>query len=242
MRTLKTMSAAALMLATTAMVLMAAPTAAQAQALFRVGGGIFIPVGGNATVTSSRNQLDTGDAAVTTEEDFNDDSGIGVTVFGMLTPLPILDVGVAMHFIPSYAIADDSNNSFEIGRQTDLNLRLGSTIPLGVIDLAVHGEGGLTFIGIQDEEVPTACESVNLEVCQLFDRDGFEEDNNRVGFNAGVGAAVRYSVAPFIGLRGGLDFQFYSSQLFNGSNDLVSFDTDVAATRFRLTLGVDFSL
>ncbi len=236
---------AALLVCAGALMLSALFPSAAVAGPFKAGFDVFVPSGASGTVDSTVVDNFAGDADQKTSEDFDGDSGLGLTVWGSFNVIPRFDIGLALHFIPTLAVADNDKNSFELGSQLDFNLRVGSTIPLGVVDLAIYGEGGLTAFSLTDVDPPTACDTggSRSRLCRLYDTGQFDQDKTEsLGFNAGAGVAVRYGVVPFFGLRLGLDFQYYDVQLFNGSSPDSSFTADLTGTRFRLHFGVDFDL
>lgn len=223
-----------------------APTQRAEAGIFKAGVEVFIPVSGDGTVDSTTTDTFVADGAQDREEEFDESTPLGLTLYGTLGVIPFLDVGLALHFTPDFKLTDKDKVEYPLGSATDLNLRLGTTIPLPAIDLSIYGEGGLTLFGLTDEDPPEACKGggVTSRLCQLYERDDFTDETSPVGLNAGVGAMIRYGVVPFFGVHAGLDFHFYSFQLFKGTNNTNNtlLTEDLTGTRFRLFFGVDFDL
>ncbi len=216
--------------------------------IFKAGAKFFFPVSGDGTVKSAIGDQSLAGGVQKREEDFNEGSALGFGLYGTLGLIPFLDAGLSFSHIPGLKMNDFDKVSYELGSQTDLNLRLGTSIPTGLVDLILYAEGGLTLFGLGDAEAPEACSDggVSSSLCQLYQTDSFEDKTEPLGFNAGGGIAVRYGVVPFFGLTAGLDFQFYQVQLFNGTQgqapNLNVLTEDLTATRLRLSFGVDFDL
>ena len=80
-----------------------------------------------------------------TEFSQDETSGLGVTVYGLIGVLPIVDAGLAIHYLPTFEVTDEDKTTHKLGSETDLNLRLGVTLPVPAVLLSAHGEGGLTL-------------------------------------------------------------------------------------------------
>lgn len=224
---------------------LSAASQAQAQGIFKAGARIFVPVGGTGTVDSTLVDTFAADDDQKRTEEFGDASGLGISLFGTLSAIPFLDVGLALHYLGTAQFEDDDKVAYEIGSQTDLNLRLGTKIPIiPDLSLSIFGEGGLTFVGLTDADSPEECRSGGNQsrLCRIYDLGDFKDETAPFGFNAGGGVVARYGVVPFLGLSLGLDFQYYQVQLFKGSTPDEEFTADLSGTRFRLTFGVDFDL
>jgi len=214
--------------------------------IFKAGAQVFIPVSGDATVASTATDTFIADGAQDREEEFDESTPLGFTLYGTLGLIPFLDAGLAFHFTPNLKFTDNDKVEYPLGSITDINLRLGTSIPLPAIDIAIYGEGGISLFGITDEDVPVACGGggVNSRLCQIYEREDFEEKTEPIGFNAGAGFMIRWGVVPFFGLHTGLDFHFYTFQILNGTNTTNNtvLTEDLTGTRFRLFFGVDFDL
>jgi hypothetical protein len=214
--------------------------------IFKLGAEIFVPISGDVTAKSTQTDEFVSDGAQDKEEEFDESTALGFTFYGTVGFIPFLDVGLVFYLIPDLRLSDQDKIEYPVGSATDLNLRIGTSIPLPAVDISIYGEGGLTLFGITDEPTPEACTGggVNSRLCQIYERDAFEDDTSPIGFNAGAGFMLRYGVVPFFGFHGGMDFHFYSFQVFNGSNSSNNtvLTEDLSGTRFRLFFGVDFDL
>jgi opacity protein-like surface antigen len=164
----------------------------------------------------------------------DDTSGFGVTVYGMIGALPLVDAGLAIHYLPTLEVSDNDKTTHKIGSETDLDLRLGVSLPVPDILVAVHGEGGLTLY------------SPDGEMKDMADRYDTDE-TSPVGYNAGVGVKVGYSIMPMVSLTLGAEYQYYSFELFSGSKSSAGIGTETetlsaSGTRLKINFGVNFDL
>ncbi len=187
----------------------------------------------------------------TSSGDVDDSSGIGFTVYGLLGIFDSVDAGLAVHHLGTVEHVREDKTAFQLGSQTDLNLRLAYSLPIPAVLVSIHGEGGLTLFSGAKEQPYLPIDSDPL----TYDTSTYKnDDTSSLGWNAGGGLQVGYSVLPFFNLFVGADFQFYEVQLFKGSgldgapgdtltgNTGQDIESNLAGSRVRFALGLEFNL
>lgn len=221
---------------------LAFPTSAQADEFLRTGFAIWVPTGGATIEEISDRKHPAGE--------LDDSSGIGVSLYGLLGLADDVDMGLALHYLPTVEHVREDKTAFEIGSQTDLNLRAAYSLPIPAVLVSVHGEGGLSILSSNAEipRLPIDDRSTGL----TYKKDDYPtDDTSSLGWNVGGGLQLGFAFVPFITAFVGVDFQYYDVQLFKGSRESPDnltgdatdeIETNMTGSRVRLALGVEFSL
>ncbi len=208
----------------------------------RLGAQVWVPTGSATIEEVSSTDEDPGE--------LDDSSGIGLSAYALFGLSDALDTGLALHHLSTVEHIREDKKAFDIGSQTDLNLRVAYSLPIPAVLVSVHGEGGLTLFSPSSEIPKLPLDSDN----PTYRTDQYNtDDTSNLGWNAGGGFQLGLSIVPFVNVFVGVDFQFYSVQLFKGS-DLKSGDnftgsdatdeieTNMSGSRVRFALGVEFNL
>lgn len=241
MRTPNRLALVAVALCSVAVASLAFAPPARAEFL-RAGVQAWTPTGTATVEQISSDPTETGD--------LSDESGIGLSVYGLLGIFDDVDAGLAIHYLSSVKQTREDKTAFELGSQTDLNLRLAYSLPIPAVLVSIHGEGGLTLFSANSDVPMLPIDKDPL----IYSADKYNtDDTSSLGWNAGGGLQLGYSIIPFFSVFVGVDFQVYSVQLFKGS-DLKGDDnfdgavgtdeieTNLSGSRVRFALGVEFNL
>jgi hypothetical protein len=205
-------------------------TPSVANAFVTAGAEVFFVATG--TVDTEREH--TPDDGQPAESSADETSGAGVTVYGLIGALPVVNAGLALHYLPTLEVTDDAKNTSKLGSEFDLNLRVGATLPVPSVVASVHGEGGLTLYSPK---------GAYADLGEAYDT----EDTSSLGYNAGAGLRVGYSITPLVALVAGADYQYYTFEVFSGSRSSAGLGTETekltaSGTRLKITFGVNFDL
>ena len=204
------------------------------------------------TVATGTGTLEEKSSSEPDPDDLDDSSGLGVSAFGLVGIVDGLDTGLVLHYLATVEHVREDKTAFELGSETDLNLRIAYSLPVPAILVSVHGEGGVTFFSSADELPRLPIDRQDPDT--LFKKsDAQSDDTGAMGYNAGAGMQLGYSIIPFFSVFVGIDFQWYSAQLFKGEGkevgggdfgDVTStdFELNLTGTRLKLALGVEFNL
>ncbi len=170
-----------------------------------ISGGLesFIIASGEAESTVGSTTLDATD----------EETSYGLTGYAMVSALPMLDAGLAIHYLPDLTFKGSDQ---AIGTEIDYNLRVSFVAPVPAIYLAVHGEAGVTSFSPS-----SALSSGN--------------DSSNLGYNYGAGFRAGYSVLPTLSLIVGADYQMYDFEVYKG-DQLET--TTLGGNRIKATFGL----
>ena len=222
--------------------MMALTPAAHAE-LLRAGLQVWSPTG-----SASLEEV-TSDGTVSSDVD--DSSGIGFSAYGLFGIFGDVDAGLAIHHLGTVEHIRQDKTAFELGSQTDLNLRLAYSLPVPAVLISLHGEAGLTVFSSAGElpRLPIDQDPLTYQTA-----DYANDESSSLGWNAGGGIQVGYSLLPLLNLFVGLDFQLYEFQLFKGTGlkdapiDTITassageIETTISGNRVRFCLGLEFNL
>lgn len=207
--------------------------ASDAHAFFRTGVDLNVVASGTSTTegTSSLGGMD----AEPTSVELDDNSSIGVNVYGTFNLGPFVGAGLSLRYFNTLEYQNESSTTFEYGSQLDANLLVEGFIPVPHVSLSVFAEGGLTLIPLSDDFK----KSNGLDAYESNDASTF-------GYNVTGGVRVGYNFVPTLGGHVGLAYQYYSADLFQGSTQDPTFgeqkaDLAFSGGRLMLLLGAHFS-
>jgi len=212
--------------------------------LLRAGLQVWTPAG-SASLKETTSNKDP------VSSDVEDSSGIGFSAYGLFGIFGDVDAGLAVHYLGTVEHVREDKTAFELGSQTYLNLRLAYSLPVPAVLISIHGEGGLTIFSSAGElpKLPIDRDPLNYTTS-----DYANDESSTLGWNAGGGIQVGYSLLPLVNLFVGLDFQLYEVQLFKGTDlknapgDTITaspagdIETNLAGSRVRFSLGLEFNL